>query len=413
MTRLLFSLTLVVFLAALTIPFASQAAAAAPGGLTDVFDELADREIAEGLYYRMVDEEGRVIMETGRHIQAGDQYLARDNRLYEVVLVENRVGHARYVHTESTEVRNLFQAANAGGSPASGLVPAQVTQPEEAEQHRYGSASGLVPVQARPNRLVAVYHTHNGESYVPTRGRANVNGRGDIHAVGMVFQETLEKRGVEVIHDETIHLPHDRGAYRRSRNTAAQLLAREPDAVFDIHRDAAPWHTYAEKVEGQWVAQVMFVVGRQNPHFAVNRSFALDLKNYIDTVYPGLVRGVFYANGNYNQDLHPLKLLLEVGAHENTRRAAKEGIALFAEGFQLYLYGPEPGRPDRAPVQQRNQTPVWRNILLVLLVVGAAGGGFYWLNYPEAAERLKGRLRAQVAVWGGRIKNQFERRRSR
>ncbi|AZK59176.1 Stage II sporulation protein P [Candidatus Desulforudis audaxviator] len=84
------------------------------------------------------------------------------------------------------------------------------------------------------------------------------------------------------------------------------MLAEEPDAVFDIHRDAAPWYAYAEKVDGEWLAQIMFVVGRQNPHFATNRGFAFDLKNYIDGVYPGLIRGVFIANGNYNQDLHPL-----------------------------------------------------------------------------------------------------------
>jgi len=382
--RLLFSLGLAMFLAALAC-FLSGPAAGGEGGFPDEFDELVDREIAGGLYYRMVDGDGRVIMETGRRLQAGDQYLTRDNRLYEVVRVEDRVGYTRHLRTESTQIRKRRPAGN--------------------------GASGSVRVQAQPNRRIAVYHTHNGESYVPTRGRANVNGRGDIHVVGAVFRDTLEQGGVEVIHDQTIHLPHDRGAYRRSRNTAVQLLALEPDAVFDIHRDAAPWYAYAENVEGQWVAQVMFVVGRQNPHFAVNRSFAVDLKNYIDTVYPGLIRGVFFANGNYNQDLYPLKLLLEVGAHENTRRAAKEGIALFAQGVQLYLYGPDPGRPDRAPAQLRDQTPVWRNIVLVLLAVGAAGGGFYWLNNPEAAERLTRRFRAQAAAWGDRIKDELERRR--
>lgn len=385
--RLLFIFFLM-SLAALAGPFSGPAVSGA-GGLPDEFDELVDQEITEGLYYRMIDEDGRVIMETGRRIQTGDQYLAGDNRLYEVVRVEDRVGQARYLRTESTKPQNPRTAWNLG-----------VT-----------AAFRPVSVQAQPNRRIAIYHTHNGESYVPTRGTPNVNGRGDVHVVGAVFRATLEQEGVGVIHNETVHLPHDRGAYRRSRDTALELLAREPDVIFDIHRDAAPWHAYAENVEGQWVAQIMFVVGRQNPHFAVNRSFALDLKNYIDGVFPGLIRGIFIANGNYNQDLHPLKLLLEVGAHENTRRAAKEGIALFSRGVQLYLYGPAPAGPDRAPVQARDQTPVWRNIVLVLIVVGAAGGGFYWLNNPEAAERLRRQFRARAGEWGDRIKNELERRR--
>lgn len=333
----------------------------------DQFDELIDQEITEGLYYRLVDEDGRVIMETGRRLEAGDQYLDGDNRLYEVVRLEDRTGYVRHVRTV------------APGDPEWGALPVGWDE----------AAGGPVPVQGLPNRRIAVYHTHNGESYVPTRGTPNVDGRGDVHVVGETFREALDEQGVEVIHDETVHLPQDRGAYRRSRNTAAELVAEEPDAVFDIHRDAAPWDAYAERVDGEWLAQIMFVVGRQNPHFAVNRSFAFDLKNYINNeVYPGLIRGVFIANGNYNQDLHPLKLLLEVGAHENTRRAAEEGIVRFAEGVSLYLYGPDPGQPGRAPMQGADRTAAWRNVILVLLVVGLAGGGFYWLNNPEAADRL-------------------------
>jgi stage II sporulation protein P len=382
------AVVLALFLAAAL--FSGPAVSGPLAGILEEFDELVDREINAGLYYRVVDEDGREIMQTGRRIEVGDQYLAGDNRLYEVVKVEGRVAYARGLQTVHPRLRTVSSAASWGAA-----------------------ASGPVPVQGLPNRRIAIYHTHNGESYVPDRGTPNVNGQGDVHLVGEVFRETLKEQGVEVIHAGDIHLPHDRGAYRRARDTALELLAQEPDAIFDIHRDAAPWYAYAEKVEGEWVAQIMFVVGRQNPHFAVNRSFAFDLKNFLDELYPGLIRGVFIANGNYNQDLHPMKLLLEVGAHENTRRAAKEGIARFAHGVGVYLYGPKLGQPERAPVQEQDRTPVWRNIILVLLLVGVAGGWFYWLNNPEAAARFSKRFRKTTDELGVRIRGYLDRKRPR
>lgn len=330
--------------------------------ILDRYDELWDQEITSGLYYRMVaEDDDQEIMVTGRRIEVGDQYLAGDNRLYEVVRVADRTGYARHLRTIASATAVSPPVGNRGAV----------------------SAGPVSPVQAQPTRRIAVFHTHNGESYVPTRGTPNVEGRGDIHLVGAAFREALQQQGVEVLHAQEIHLPHDRGAYRRSRDTAVGLLTRAPDAVFDIHRDAAPWDAYAVQVDGRWVAQIMFVVGRQNPHFDVNRSFAFDLKNFVNQVHPGLVRGVLVANGNYNQDLHPLKLLLEVGGHENTRRAAEEGVTLFADGVGLYLYGTDPGRPGQAPVWMRDRLPAWRNIILFLLLVGVAGVGFYWLNFPE------------------------------
>ena len=171
---------------------------------------------------------------------------------------------------------------------------------------------------ARPKRLIGIYHTHNDESYIPTDGTFSLEGRGGIHHVGKAFAETLQEKDVEVIHDETLHLPHDRGAYRRSgqpwKNTGC-----EPDVIFDIHRDAGPAHTYAAEINGEWVTQVHLVVGRQNPNMQTVRQFALDLKKTADRMYPKLVKGIFMAHGNYNQDLVPTSLLLEFGTENNSR----------------------------------------------------------------------------------------------
>ena len=57
--------------------------------------------------------------------------------------------------------------------------------------------------------------------------------------------------------------PHDAGAYDRSRRTAEELLQENPDALFDVHRDAVPAEEYTAKVDGEQVAQIQLVVGQQ------------------------------------------------------------------------------------------------------------------------------------------------------
>jgi stage II sporulation protein P len=337
---------------------------AAASGLKNEVDELNLKDVSQQGYHRMVDQQGKVIMQTGHRLTVGDQYLTVDNRLYEVFKIEGRTAHARYLKTDK-----MTSAAISATSP-----------------------SALV--QAEPNYCIAIFHTHNDESYVPTDGTHSIEGEGGIHRVGAAFKRALEAKGINAIYSDDLHLPHDQGAYHRSRETAIGLVVKhEPDAIFDLHRDAAPWNEYAVRVKGNWAAKIMFVVGRQNPHVYVNRRFAYDLKNFSDRVYPGLVKGVLFAHANYNQDLHPLFLLLEVGAHENSRGAAERGIEFFADVIGYYLYGPETRLPEDSLSRRVDDTPVWRNILWVILLVTAAGVSFYLLNNPQAALRWREKIK--------------------
>ena len=265
----------------------------------------------------------------------GDRFLTAENRLYEVVAVKNYLAQTRFVE----ELRLICS------------LPGE-RQPERVAQY-----------STRPGQAVlsiAVYHTHNAESYVPSDGSDSIYGRGGVHDVGASFKDVLEDKGIKVLHSEQLHLPHYRGAYRRSRSTVQKLVAQRPDAIFDVHRDAAPWDAYAREVNGQWISQLMIVVGRSNPGASLNRTFAYDLKGYADRLYPGLVKGVLMAWGSYNQDLYPLELLLEVGAHTNTKESAQKGIALFADVVAFYFYGPEildDQRSDPRGTADRDQLP--------------------------------------------------------
>jgi stage II sporulation protein P len=344
-----------------------EAATARP--LWEFFDnvdtgEITPEDIAAERYFIMVDEDGREITVTGRKIHVGDEYITQENRLYRVFKVEDRVAHARFIR----EVGAFYEEEPQGFFVmlrerfGFGAQPVQNNQEEDADEDP-DDGEGLLEPEEEPQRLIGIYHTHNAESYVPTDGTDSIVGEGGIHNVGTSFAEALEAKGITVIHDETLHLPHDRGAYRRSRVTAERILAEGPDVLFDVHRDAAPMRVYAVEIEEDWVTQVQFVVGRQNANMQVIRQFALDLKNTADEIHPGLVKGIFMARGNYNQDMAPTNLLLEVGAHLNTREAAEDGITLFADVVSFHFYGdvdniddadgeqaaPAPGVPGGGP----------------------------------------------------------------
>lgn len=98
-------------------------------------------------------------------------------------------------------------------------------------------------------------------------------------------------------------------------------------ALLDIHRDAAPPEEYLAEVNGEKVARVMLVVGRYNPGWSTNDTFAKQIKAEVDSRYPGLIKGIFYARGTYNQDLAPRSLLIEAGTHTLPKDLAQKGIS--------------------------------------------------------------------------------------
>jgi len=403
MKRLVFAVLFAcaLLLAGLLLQGASPAALPAAQGLSGFFawpmEEIPQEDILASRFWTMVDEENRELMVTGRWIHVGDQFLTADNRLYRVHRTRGRVAYARFVREVGAAFSEQRESVLTNVLEWMGLGVRPVQQPEPEN-------GGLAPAPA-PQRLIGIYHTHNAESFVPTDGTHSIMGRGGIHEVGESFASALEAKNVRVAFDQSKHLPHDRGAYRRSRATTERLLAKGPDVIFDVHRDAAPRHVYATQIGDEWVTQVKLVVGRQNPNMQVTRQFALDLKRVSDMVHPGLIKGIFLARGNYNQDLSPLNLLLEIGAHTNSREAAERGAALFADAVAFYFYGPEGARaaPPGAQLEIANRAAT-RSILFLLGATAAIIIGFLLLNTGRFAG-----LQTAFAPWLGKARGRLER----
>ena len=319
-------------------------------------------------YFTILDETGRAVYLTGRMVDVGDQFLTEDNKRYEVYSVSGDTAYANYLGT--VNLSKYYQ----DNRSLWGILEPKIAYAQGGK--------------------VAVYHTHDDESYVPTDGAESIDGDGGILKVGDAFAKSLQAKGLEVFHSLNKHDPHDDMAYERSRRTVADLLKKQPDAVFDVHRDAVPPQVYSTSINGQDVSKVQLVVGKYGPTGKQIEDYALQIKAAADNQHPGLIKGIFFAKGgDYNQDLFPRSMLLEVGAHTNSRESAEKGVALFADIVPSIIGKSSPGGGNTgmgtatAGPSGASKATGW---IIALLVLGA--GGFLLIStggLKEAGAKLK------------------------
>jgi len=282
----------------------------------------AQEETAQEAHYRVSDSSGTPVFTFHGALNEGDEYIAADNTLYRIASVSEGQAIAERVGLETMPDVSWLDAG-----------AAQAVFAQEA-----------VPAANDSRKLIALYVTHSDESYIPTDGTESINGQGGIYDVARQFRDELQAKGVDVILDESTHLPHDSGAYRRSRQTAERLLQKRPDAIIDIHRDGIPDESeYTCTIDGEHASQVRLLVGRSNQNSEVNRAFAKEIKAVADKQYPGLIKDIFIGKGNYNQDLAPNAILLEFGTHTLSKERALESTQLMADVMTTTLYGPQTG----------------------------------------------------------------------
>jgi len=283
--------------------------------------------IADGEIHTALDEQGNILFTIAGVIAEGDEYISPDNMLYRISQVSGTQATAQRIGEEAMPDISWLDTGEAL-SVFSALDEA-VPVASDSEHDR---------------KLIAMYVTHSDESYVPTDGTASIEGQGGIYDVAREFRDALQTLGIDVILDESTHLPHDSGAYRRSRRTAERLLQKRPDAIIDIHRDGIPDpDEYVTELEGENASKIRLLVGRSNQNSAVNREFAKQIKAVADKKYPGLIKDIFIGKGNYNQDLSPNAILLEFGTHTISKERVLQSTDVMADVVSTTLYGPQSG----------------------------------------------------------------------
>lgn len=322
----------------------------------DVVAFGGEAERTDGGCFALVDEGGRVIHRTALMVHVGDEYITPSNQRFKVTRVKGDTAYCRFIGMEK--------------------MP-NVT----ASSKRVTMAGPLNPgVTAQGKTKVAIYHTHNDESYNPTDGTESKRGRGGIVDVGDILQKKLQSMGIDAVHDTSSHEPHDPNAYYRSRRTATRLLKQGPNLLIDVHRDAVPPQVYRTTVKGTEVTKVKLVVARQNTNMSSNLEFAKRLKAHMDQTVPGLSGGIFMGKGNYNQDLSPRAILVEVGSNTNSKGEAEKGIAMFAQTLAPVLGVETTPAKKPFPGAKPGQKADWTTILWVIVGAGAIYAGYVYLN---------------------------------
>ncbi len=212
--------------------------------------------------------------------------------------------------------------------PSMGIMLADSRDNEEpqdsGDESQIETQPSEEPVVIGDDPLVLIVHTHATESYLPESG-GNFHSKGEentVRDVGNVLAEALEKQGIAVVHDKTLHdYPSYNSSYSRSYETTEKLLAEYPTVkcVIDLHRDAIASEAPAATVSvgGKTCARYSYVVSTGVSTYQSNLAFVKSLNKLASSEYSGFTGNVIERSYKYNQDLSSRYLLLEIGYNRN------------------------------------------------------------------------------------------------
>ncbi len=351
--------------------------------------KTAEEEAADG-YYSFVTDSGEVVFVTSLKVTVGDQFITEDNKQYTVTSLQGKIAHVKFD----------------GKLDLSGYLP-----PEKgilaATREKFLAALFPSKTGAAGKQTIAIYHTHSDESYVPTSGVSS-KPWGDIYKVGRVLKDTLQKEGYNAVQSLANHNPHDGAAYERSRRTVMKLLRYRPVTLFDVHRDAVPAKFYTDTIANTPIVKITLVVGRENQNRSTILEYAKTIKAQTDQKVPRLIKGIFNASGDYNQDVSPRALLLEFGSHLTSLERADNAAKFFARIMPgvLASAGIKPPAGQRVTVRSareagslgaRETSAATRTALILVVIAVVLAALFLILNAGSWEE-----LRSQLARFFGR-----------
>lgn len=196
---------------------------------------------------------------------------------------------------------------------------------------------------------VLILHTHTSEAYTKSEGflysesepYRTQDSEKNIVAVGRVLGDTLEKAGIEVIHDETYHdYPSYTGSYKRALETIEKNLSEHPEIllVLDIHRDALQNEKgeYMKTLAEEGCAQAMVVIGTdggglEHDNWRENLAWGLKIQKSVKEKYPAVLRDLHLCAERYNGHTSGGAMIIEIGSNGNTLPEAKKCAALLGE----------------------------------------------------------------------------------
>lgn len=276
---------------------------------TAFFTFAYDGEVGEN--YSVYNEQNELLCEKSS-IEVGDTFITRDFYEYEIVKLENHKGYAKLLRK---------------------IDAPKIKRKQFLDNEKLAQRGAL-------SKKICLYMTHNDESYRPTDGYDSIYGAGGIHDVARYFKNELNKKNIDVVLDETLHIPHNSSAYSRSGVTAGSLLKNErPDAMFDVHRDGVSKSYYYYNDGKTDYSKIRIVIGKSNPNYDENYKFAQSVFAIGNSMYPWLFSDIYCGKGHYNQSLQPTNLLFEMGTYLIEKEYVFNTLPLLAEVVDIALFG--------------------------------------------------------------------------
>ncbi len=210
-----------------------------------------------------------------------------------------------------------------------------------------------VHIKADGSVEVLIYHTHTSESYskdapgfyytdMDTRTQ---NQEMSVVAAGEALAQSLEAKGIGVVHDKTVNDLAFNGSYARSWEVIQANLSQYPgiQVTIDVHRDSMTTdeglkYKPTVQVGGRKAAQAMLLAGCDAdgswgdfPDWLMNLRMILRVQQKAQELYPGLMRPLNFSNSKYNMNATTGSMLIEVGTEVNTAAEAKYTGSLLGE----------------------------------------------------------------------------------
>ncbi len=197
-----------------------------------------------------------------------------------------------------------------------------------------GTGPGLT-VKPGTGPVILIYHTHFTESFLPS-SQVLFSEDMDLSVcrLGKELARLLQEQyGFVVIHHQQVYDQPRRYAYEKARPAIESLLQGQEQIglVLDLHRDGVSRASTTAELGGSPLGRILFVIGSLHQEFGTNLKFTLRLQQELESLIPGLSRGIRQQNFVYNQDLHPYSVLVEIGGHENSIEEALRAVPYLAE----------------------------------------------------------------------------------
>lgn len=184
---------------------------------------------------------------------------------------------------------------------------------------------------------VLIYHTHSSEQYLPKTKDCDDEAY-SVMGVGIELEKELEKYGISVVHDKTMHSAKSyNDSYFRSGETVDKYIKKYGNDfkfVIDIHRDATPDNSSVlTTLNGEKVSRIMFVNTKNSKYYEHNAEVVNSMREISNRLFPGFLRGIHTYNrgkNSFNQNKSPNSLLIEVGSQQSTIQEAKASAKYIA-----------------------------------------------------------------------------------